>query len=110
MISYVYLAIAILAEVIATSSLKASQEFTKFFPSALVVSGYCAAFYFLMLSLRTIPVGIAYAIWSGVGVVIVAIISYFLYRQALDTAAVVGIALIIAGVVVIQTLSRTVAH
>lgn len=110
MISYLYLAIAILAEVIATSSLKASQEFTKLLPSALVVSGYCAAFYFLMLSLRTIPVGIAYAIWSGVGVVIVAIISYFLYRQALDMAAVVGISLIIAGVVVIQTLSRTVAH
>ena len=110
MISYLYLAIAIVAEVVATSSLKASQEFTKLLPSVLVVSGYCAAFYFLMLSLRTIPVGIAYAIWSGVGVVIVAIISYFLYRQSLDMAAVVGISLIVAGVVVIQTLSRTVAH
>lgn len=110
MISYLYLVIAILAEVVATSSLKASEEFTKFFPSALVVTGYCLAFYFLMLSLRTIPVGIAYAIWSGVGVVIVTIISYFLYRQVLDVAAVVGIALIISGVVVIQTLSKTIAH
>jgi small multidrug resistance pump len=109
-VSYLYLAIAILAEVIATSSLKACQEFTKLLPSILVVSGYICAFYFLMLSLRTIPVGVAYAIWSGVGVVIVAIISYFLYRQVLDVAAVVGIALIVSGVLVIQLLSRTVAH
>lgn len=110
MVSYFYLAIAILAEVIATSSLKACQEFSKLYPSMLVVSGYVCAFYFLMLSLRTIPVGVAYAIWSGVGIVIVAIISYFLYRQALDMAAIVGISLIIAGVLVIQLLSHTVAH
>ncbi len=110
MVSYFYLAIAICAEVIATSSLKASQEFTQLLPSTLVICGYVCAFYFLMLSLRTIPVGVAYAIWSGVGVVIVAIISYFLYRQVLDFAAVAGIALIISGVLVIQLLSRTVAH
>lgn len=108
--SYLYLAIAIIAEVIATSSLKACAEFTKLVPSVLVVAGYCVAFYFLMLSLRTIPVGIAYAIWSGVGIIVVAVISYFLFRQTLDTPALIGIALIIAGVIVIQTLSSSSAH
>ncbi|MGE3319228.1 MAG: multidrug efflux SMR transporter [Candidatus Berkiella sp.] len=108
--SYLYLAIAIIAEVIATSSLKACAEFTKLIPSILVVGGYCVAFYFLMLSLRTIPVGVAYAIWSGVGVVVVAIISYFLFRQSLDIPAMIGIAMIIAGVLVIQTLSSSSAH
>lgn len=108
--SYFYLAIAIIAEVIATSSLKACAEFSKLLPSVLVVLGYCCAFYFLMLSLRTIPVGIAYAIWSGVGIVIVTIISYFLYRQTLDMPALVGIGFIIAGVIIIQTLSHSAGH
>ncbi len=108
--SYFYLAIAIIAEVIATSSLKACAEFSKLLPSILVVTGYCCAFYFLMLSLRTIPVGVAYAIWSGVGIVIVTIISYFLYRQVLDMPAMVGIGFIIAGVIIIQTLSHSAGH
>uniref|UniRef100_A0A0Q9YKM3 Multidrug transporter EmrE n=1 Tax=Candidatus Berkiella aquae TaxID=295108 RepID=A0A0Q9YKM3_9GAMM len=108
--SYLYLALAIIAEVIATSSLKACAEFTILLPSVLVVLGYCFAFYFLMLSLRTIPVGVAYAIWSGVGIVIVTLISYFLYRQILDIPAMVGIGFIIVGVVIIQVLSRVTAH
>ncbi|HRE31176.1 MAG TPA: SMR family transporter [Candidatus Berkiella sp.] len=110
MVSYLYLALAIIAEVIATSSLKACAEFTILLPSILVVVCYCFAFYFLMLSLRTIPVGVAYAIWSGVGIVIVTLISYFLYRQILDTPALVGIGFIIVGVVIIQALSRSSAH
>lgn len=105
--SYLYLAIAILAEVIATTSLKACEEFSKLLPSVAVVVGYCLAFYFLMLSLRTIPVGIAYAIWSGVGVVIVTLISYLVFRQALDKPALIGMTLIISGVIVIQTLSQS---
>lgn len=110
MVSYLYLALAIIAEVIATSSLKACEEFTKLLPSILVVIGYCIAFYFLMLSLRTIPVGVAYAIWCGVGIVIVTLISYFLYHQVLDTPAVIGISFIIIGVVIIQALSHSSAH
>lgn len=108
--SYLYLAIAIVAEVIATTSLKACEEFSKLIPSVMVVVGYCLAFYFLMLSLRTIPVGIAYAIWSGVGVVIVTLISYFIFRQVLDKPALIGMTLIISGVIVIQTLSKSSAH
>ncbi len=110
MVSYLYLAIAIVAEVIATTSLKACEEFSKLVPSVMVVVGYCLAFYFLMLSLRSIPVGIAYAIWSGVGVVIVTLISYFIFRQALDKPALIGMTLIISGVIVIQTLSKSSAH
>lgn len=103
---YLYLSVAILAEVVATSSLKAAQEFTRPLPSILVVVGYLCAFYFLMLSLRTIPVGLAYAIWSGVGIVLVALAGYFFYRQVLDAAALLGIALIIAGVFTIQLFSK----
>lgn len=103
--SFVYLAIAILAEVIGTSALKASNGFTVLLPSLVVVAGYSVAFYFLSLALRAIPVGIAYAIWSGVGIVLISIIAWVVYRQALDLAAIVGIGLIVAGVVVIQLCS-----
>lgn len=109
-IYYVYLAIAIFAEVIATSSLKAAEGFTKPLASSLVVVGYTLAFYFLMLSLRQIPLGIAYAIWSGVGIVLVAVAGFILYRQSLDMAAMVGISLIILGVAVIQLFSKTAVH
>ena len=105
---FVYLAIAILAEVIGTSALKASNGFTVPLPSLVVVTGYSVSFYFLSLALRAIPVGIAYAIWSGVGIVLISTIAWIVYRQALDTAAIVGIALIVAGVVVIQLFSSTV--
>jgi small multidrug resistance pump len=105
---FVYLAIAILAEVIATSALKASDGFTAWQPSVIVVIGYVVSFYFLSLALRTIPVGVAYAIWSGVGIVLISVIAWVIYRQALDAAAIVGMALIIAGVAVINLFSTTV--
>ena len=105
---FVYLAIAILAEVIGTSALKASNGFTVLVPSLVVVTGYSVSFYFLSLALRVIPVGIAYAIWSGVGIALITTIAWIVYRQALDLAAIVGIGLIIAGVVVIQLFSSTV--
>jgi len=108
--AYVYLAIAIIAEVVATSSLKASAEFTQLLPSILVVVGYSAAFYFMMLTLRTIPVGITYAIWSGLGIVLVAAVAAIWYKQTPDLPAMLGMGLIIAGVVVIQLFSKTVQH
>lgn len=107
---YLYLAIAILAEVVATSALKATGGFTRPLPSLLVVVGYGVAFYFLSLVLRTLPIGVAYAIWSGVGVALIALFGWLFYRQALDLGAIVGIALIVAGVVVIQLFSRSAAH
>ncbi len=110
MTQYLYLAVAILAEVIATSALKASNEFTRLWPSVIVVLGYGVAFYFLTLCLRTIPVGVAYAIWSGLGIVLVAIIAYFLYDQKLDAPALVGIGLILSGVLVINLMSKTSGH
>lgn len=110
MTQYLYLAIAIFAEVVATSALKASEEFSRLWPSVLVVVGYGVAFYFLTLCLRTIPVGVAYAIWSGLGVVLVAVIAYFLYGQKLDLPAIVGIGLILSGVLVINLMSKTSGH
>lgn len=102
--------LAIMAEVIATSALKASNEFTRLGPSILVVVGYCAAFYFMTISMRVLPVGIIYAIWSGVGIVCISLIAWFLYGQTLDMPALIGMALIIAGVVVIHVFSHSVAH
>ena len=103
---WLYLSIAILAEVIATSSLKAAEGFTRLTPSLIVVFGYGTAFYFLSLTLRTMQVGTAYAIWSGVGTVLVSIIAWILFNQKLDAAAIAGITLIIAGVVIIKFLSQ----
>ena len=103
--NWVYLAIAIGCEVVATSALKATQGFTRWQPSALVVLGYFFAFYFLSLTLRTTPVGVAYAIWSGAGIVLVSLIGWFVYQQSLDLAACLRIALIILGVLVIQLFS-----
>ncbi|HYO52201.1 multidrug efflux SMR transporter [Archangium sp.] len=108
--AYVYLAIAILAEVIATSSLKATAEFTRPWPSLLVVAGYVVAFYCLTLSLRVIPVGIAYAIWSGLGIVLVATAGYVLYQQKLDAPALIGLAMILGGCIVINLFSKSSAH
>ncbi len=108
--AYMYLAIAIIAEVVATSSLKASEEFTQFIPSILVVAGYSAAFYFMMLTLRTMPVGITYAIWSGLGIVLVAAVAAVWFKQMPDVPAILGMGLIIAGVIVIQLFSKTVQH
>jgi len=106
-VSYLYLSTAIVAEVIGTSALKASEGFTRLGPSLITILGYAAAFYFLSLTLKTIPVGIAYAIWSGVGIVLISLIGYALFRQTLDLPAIIGMALIIAGVAVINLFSRT---
>ncbi len=108
--AYVYLAIAIVAEVIGTSALNASNGFTRAAPTAVVVVGYGLAFYFLALTLKTVPVAIAYAIWSGVGVALITAIGWVFFRQALDAAAMVGIALIVAGVIVINLFSVTARH
>jgi len=104
------LIIAILSEVVATSALKASDGFRNLVPSAIVVVGYGAAFYFLSLALRTIPMGVAYAIWSGIGIVLISVAGFALYGQRLDAPALVGIGLIVAGVFVLQVLSRTSGH
>jgi small multidrug resistance pump len=103
---WLYLSIAILAEVVATSSLKAAEGFTRLTPSLMVILGYGTAFYFLSLTLRTMLVGTAYAIWSGVGTVLVSLIAWILFNQKLDAAAIAGITLIIAGVVIIKFLSQ----
>lgn len=104
------LGIAIVAETIATSSLKASEGFTRLWPSVLVVLGYGLAFYFLSLTLRVIPVGVAYAVWSGVGIVLVTLIGWFLFGQKLDMPALIGIAFIMAGVIIMNVFSRAAAH
>jgi small multidrug resistance pump len=108
--SYLYLAIAIVSEVIGTAALKASNEFTNLVPSLIVVAGYASAFYFLTLTLRTIPVGIAYAIWAGAGIVLICLVSWILYKQSLDTPAIIGVALIAAGVVLINGFSNSLHH
>ena len=107
---WLYLSVAILSEVVATSALKAADGFSRWFPSLLVVTGYGLSFHFLSLTLRTIPLGIAYAIWSGVGVALVSLVGWAIYHQPLDTGAVVGIALIVAGVVVLNLFSKAVPH
>lgn len=102
-----YLALAIAAEVVATSALKAAAGFTRPLPSVLVVLGYGIAFYCLSLSLRVVPVGVAYAIWSGVGTALIVVIGWLLFGQKLDLAALIGLALIVAGVAVLQIFSRS---
>jgi small multidrug resistance pump len=108
--TYFYLAVAIVAEVIATSFLKSTEGFTRLLPSVVVVLGYVAAFYFLSLTLRTMSVGIVYAIWCGVGIILVALIAWLIFGQKLDLPAVLGMALIIAGVAVINVFSASVRH
>ena len=108
--AYVYLALAIAAEVIATSALKASEGFTRTGPSLLVAAGYGVAFYFLSLTLKTVPVGVAYAIWSGAGIVLIALIGWVVLKQPLDLPAMIGMGLIVTGVVVIQLFSKAAAH
>ena len=104
---WVYLFLAIMSEVIATASLKSTEGFTKPIPSIIVIIGYCAAFYFLSLTLDTISIGVAYAIWSGVGVATITIVSFFLYDQKIDLAGILGIGLIIAGVIVLRLFSES---
>ena len=107
---YAALGLAIVAEVIATSALKASAGFTRLWPSVIVVLGYGTAFYCLSLTLQSLSVGVAYAIWSGLGIVLVTAVSYVLYRQSVDVPALIGMGLIVAGVAVIQLFSKTAVH
>jgi small multidrug resistance pump len=109
-VHWIYLAIAIAAEVVGTSSLKASAGFTKLGPSLMVLAGYGVAFLFLSLTLERIPVGVGYAIWSGAGVTLIALIGWLVYGERLDPAAIAGMALIVAGVVVLNLFSKTAAH
>lgn len=102
---YTFLGIAIIAEVIGTSALKASHEFTRLIPSLVVIAGYGTAFYFMSLAMRTIPLGVTYAIWSGLGIVLITIAGMLIYKQVPDLAAIVGMALIITGVLVIHLFS-----
>jgi small multidrug resistance pump len=105
---WIFLSVAIVSEVIATSALKATGEFTRLLPSIIVVIGYLSSFYFLTLTLRTIPIGIAYAIWSGAGVSLITLVGWVAYKQILDIPAYIGIALIVAGVVVLNVFSKAV--
>lgn len=104
--TYLYLLLAIIAEVIATSALKAAEGFTRPVPSIIVIVGYAAAFYFLSLTLRTLPIGIAYAIWSGLGIVLISLVAWIVYKQALDLPAILGMSMIVAGVIVINAFSK----
>ena len=110
MSSHVALALAIVLEVIATSALKASEGFSKPLPTLVVAIGYGAAFYFLSLALRTIPVGVAYAVWSGIGIVLISAIGWVAFGQKLDLAALIGLSLIIAGVIVVNVFSASSGH
>eukprot|EP01037_Dinobryon_pediforme_P030664 gene30664-34831_t len=107
---YLSLAIAIVSEVVATSALRAADGFSKLLPSVVVVIGYALAFVFLSLTLKSIPVGIAYAIWSGLGVVLISVVAYFVYGQALDAPALIGMALIVAGVLVLASWIGTIPN
>ncbi|MBS7229984.1 EamA family transporter [Flavobacterium psychroterrae] len=108
--NFIFLGIAILFEIIATSALKKSEQFTQLIPSIITIVGYFAAFYFLSFAIRTIPVGIAYAIWSGVGIVLITIIGAVFFKQIPDLPAIIGLVLIMAGVIVINIFSKTTAH
>ena len=108
--NYIYLVIAIVAEVIGTSFMKQADGFTKLVPSLICVAAYIVAFYFLSLTLKTIPTGIAYAIWSGVGIVLIAAVAWVFQGQKLDAPAILGMGLIISGVVVMNLFSKAAAH
>ncbi|XHM78245.1 multidrug efflux SMR transporter [Mesorhizobium sp. ANAO-SY3R2] len=108
--TYIYLIIAVAFEVVATSALKETQGFTKLLPSLVTVTGYAAAFYFLSLVLKVMPVGVVYAMWSGAGIVLITAIAWIWFRQSLDLPALLGIGLIMAGVIVINLFSKSVAH
>lgn len=107
---WIALAIAICGEVTATTALKASNEFTRLVPSIIVVIGYGIAFYFMAISMRVLPVGIMYAIWSGMGIILVSIIGWLVYKQTLDLPSIIGMGLIISGVIVINLFSKSIGH
>ncbi|SDN30182.1 small multidrug resistance pump [Lutimaribacter pacificus] len=107
---YLVLAVAILAETVGTSALQASQQFTRLWPSVLVVLAYGVSFYLLSMTLKVLPVGIVYAMWSGLGIVFIALIGYLVFRQALDWPAVIGMTMILGGIVVIHIFSNATPH
>lgn len=107
---YYYLAISIIAEVVATSALKSADGFSKLTPSLIVIVGYAVAFYYLSATLRFLPVGIVYAIWSGAGVVLISLAGWLIYGQKLDIPAIIGLAMIICGVMLINLFSKTTGH
>ncbi len=109
-IGYFHLGVAILSEIVATSALKSSDGFSRLVPAAIAVAGYSVSFYFLSLALRSIPLGIAYALWSGIGIVLLAAIGWIWYRQSLDAPAILGLGLILAGILVIKLFSRAVGR
>lgn len=107
---YLFLLIAIVFEVVATSALKASEHFTRLWPSLIVIGGYGIAFYFLSLSFRDFPIGIAYAIWSGLGIVLITISGIVIYKEMPDMPAIIGMSLILVGVLVVNLFSKTTSH
>jgi small multidrug resistance pump len=108
--TYLILALAILAETVGTSALQASQQFTRLWPSVLVVVAYAISFYLLSMTLKVLPVGIVYAIWSGLGIVFIALIGFLVFKQALDWPAVIGMAMILGGILVIHLFSNATPH
>ena len=107
---YLFLAIAIISEVIATNAMNASQQFTKLIPSLLTILGYASSFYFLSLTLRTMPLGTAYAVWSGVGIILTALVAMVLFKQVPDAPVIFGMVLIIAGVLIMNIFSKASVH
>jgi small multidrug resistance pump len=110
LVNYIYLIVAVVFEVIATTALKQTDGFTRLVPSLVAISGYALAFYFLSLPLRTMPIGIVYALWCGAGIIFITAIGWVWFKQALDLPALAGMGLIMAGVVVINLWSKTVVH
>jgi small multidrug resistance pump len=110
LLNYVYLIVAVMFEVIATTALKQTEGFTRLLPSLVSIGGYALAFYFLSLPLRTMPVGVVYAIWCGAGIIFITAIGWVWFREALDLPALVGMGLIMAGVIVINLWSKTIVH
>jgi len=109
-INWVFLTIAIISESIATNSLKASNGFTNLVPSIIALAGYGSVLFFLSLAIRTIPVGVAYAIWSGAGIILIALVSWIWHKQVLDISAIIGIGFIITGVVIMNVFSQSITH
>jgi small multidrug resistance pump len=107
---YIFLLLAVIAETIGTTALQASKQFSVFWPSVIVVIAYAAAFYMLALTLRYFPVGIAYALWSALGILLITGIAYLVYDQKLDLPALIGLAFIIIGIIIIQVFSKTATH
>ena len=107
---YLILALAILAETVGTTALQASQQFTRLWPSVLVVVAYAISFYLLSVTLKVLPVGIVYAIWSGLGIVFIALIGFLVFKQALDAPALIGMGMILGGIVIIHLFSNATPH